>query len=176
MSSQFLSVQRWQSLNGYTCGIAKAFPISLAKVPTNQHIAVDRNLEPWWLYEGELMLWPRELFKNTSVWQSAVLVETGEGQVRGVADVPSARGATGCFFWVIQQYKVVWCCPGVQALTVKRCFVVAPVDMFAVEVANIQAGVWDRRDGRWCESRAWRFVDVNDLISCNVYAQPFSLW
>jgi len=36
--------------------------------------------------------------------------------------------------------------------------------------------VWDRRYGRWCESRAWRFVDVNDLISCDVYAQPLSLW
>jgi len=36
--------------------------------------------------------------------------------------------------------------------------------MLAVEVANIQTGVWERRDGRWCESRAWRFVDVDDLI------------
>jgi len=31
-------------------------------------------------------------------------------------------------------------------------------------------------DGRWWESRAWRFVDVNDLVSCAVYAQPLSLW
>ena len=48
--------------------------------------------------------------------------------------------------------------------------------MSAVEVANIQAGVWERRDDRWCESRAWRFVDVYDLTSGNVYAQPLSLW
>jgi len=34
----------------------------------------------------------------------------------------------------------------------------------------------ERRDGRWGESRAWRSVDVNDLVSCNVYAQPLSLW
>ena len=53
---------------------------------------------------------------------------------------------------------------------------VTPVDMLAVEVTNIQTVVWERRDGRWCESRAWRFVDVNDLVSCNVYAQPLSLW
>jgi len=52
---------------------------------------------------------------------------------------------------------------------------VTPVDMLDVEVVNIQTGVWERRDGRWCESRIWRFVDVNDLISCDVYAQPLSL-
>jgi len=50
------------------------------------------------------------------------------------------------------------------------CFVVTPVDMLAVEVTNIQTGIWERRDGRWCESQAWRFVYVN------VYAQPLSLW
>jgi len=47
--------------------------------------------------------------------------------------------------------------------------------MLAVEVTNIQTGVWERRDGRWCESRVWRFVDVNDLVSCDVYSQPQSL-
>ena len=53
--------------------------------------------------------------------------------------------------------------------------VVTPVDMLAAEVANIQTGVWERRDGRWGESRAWMFVDVDDLVSCDVYAQPLSL-
>ena len=48
--------------------------------------------------------------------------------------------------------------------------------MLAVEVADVQTGVWERRDGRWCESRAWRFVDINDLIFSNVYVQPLSLW
>jgi len=52
--------------------------------------------------------------------------------------------------------------------------VVTPVDMLAVEVANVQTGVWERRDGRWCESRAWRFVDADDLVSCDVYTQPLS--
>jgi len=66
-------------------------------------------------------------------------------------------------------------CPGVQAFTVRGCLVVTPVDMLAVEVANIQTGVWERRDGRFGESRAWRFVDVKDLASCDVYAQPLSL-
>jgi len=47
--------------------------------------------------------------------------------------------------------------------------------MLAVEVAKVQTEVWERRDGRWCELRAWRFVDINDLVSCDVYAQPLSL-
>ena len=34
----------------------------------------------------------------------------------------------------------------------------------------------ERRDGHWCEPQAWRFVDVNDLVSYDVYAQPLSLW
>jgi len=42
--------------------------------------------------------------------------------------------------------------PGVQALTVRRCFVVTPIDMLVIEVASVQAGVWERRDGRWDES------------------------
>jgi len=79
--------------------------------------------------------------------------------------------------WLLHLGRAVvyGCCPGVQALTVRGHFVVAPVDMLAVEVANIQTGVWERRDGRRCESRAWTFVDVNDLISCDVYAQPLGL-
>ena len=106
----------------------------------------------------------------------AVLTETREGQVWVGTDVPLLREEASCFLWVVQHSKVVGCCPGVQALSVRGCFVVTPVDMLAVEVANIQAGVWERRDGRWCESRVWRFVDVNDLISGDVYAQPLSLW
>jgi len=47
--------------------------------------------------------------------------------------------------------------------------------MLVAEVANIQTWVWERRDGRWGESRAWRFVDVDDLVSCDVHTQPPSL-
>ena len=43
----------------------------------------------------------------------------------------------------MQQSKVVGCCPGLQALTVRRCSVVTPVDMLAVEVANIRLGFWN---------------------------------
>ena len=42
------------------------------------------------------------------------------------------RQETGCFVWVIQQSKVFGCCPGIQALTVRGCFVVDPVDMLVV--------------------------------------------
>ena len=34
----------------------------------------------------------------------------------------------------------------------------------------------ERRDDRWCEMWEWRFVDVNDLISYDVYAQQLNLW
>jgi len=44
------------------------------------------------------------------------------------------------FLWVLQQRKVVGCCPGDRVLTVRRCFAVSPVDMLAVEVASIQTG------------------------------------
>jgi len=54
-------------------------------------------------------------------------------------------------------------------------FFVNPVDMLAVEVNNIETGVLERRVYHWCESRELRFVDVNDLMSRNVYAQTFSL-
>ena len=31
-------------------------------------------------------------------------------------------------------------------------------------------------EGRWCESRAWRFADVNEILSWDVYAQPLNFW
>jgi len=58
--------------------------------------------------------------------------ETCESQVRVGADVPLVRGETWCFLWVIQQSKFVGCCPGLQAFTVRRCFVVTPVDTFGI--------------------------------------------
>jgi len=99
------------------------------------------------------------------------MADTREGQVRVGADVPSAREKAGYSLWVEQQPKVVGCCPGGQALTVRNCcnpsWRAAP---------SIQTGVWERRDGRWCEPWEWRFVDVKDIVSCGVYAQPHSLW
>jgi len=86
-----------------------------------------------------------------------------------------AREETGCFLWVLQPSKVVGCCPGVQALTFWGCCVVTPLDVLAIEVANVQAEVWECWDGCWSESRAWRFVDIDDLVSCDVYTQPLSL-
>ena len=68
-----------------------------------------------------------------------------------------------------------WLLSGIQALTVRRCFAVALVNMLAVEVVDIQIELWERRDGGRWESWAWRFLDVNDLISGDVYAQPLSL-
>ena len=63
------------------------------------------------------------------------MVETREGQIRIGVDVPRPREEIGYFLWAVQQSKVV------------GYFVVTPVDMLAVEVANIQTGVWERQDG-----------------------------
>jgi len=93
-----------------------------------------------------------EFSRNTSVRQSVALSSSRESQVRVVVDVPSAGRETDCFLWVIQQANVVGCCPGVQAFTFKGCFSVNPFVMLAIEVANIQIGVWEHRDGRWCKS------------------------
>jgi len=80
---------------------------------------------------------------------------------------PNGERRNWLFLWDVQQSKVVVCCPGVHALTVRGCCVVTPVDVLAIEVANVQTGVWERRDGRWSESRPWRFVDIDDLVSCD---------
>jgi len=72
-----------------------------------------------------------------SVQQLAVLAETREGQVWVGANIPMARKETGCFLGVVQQSKVVGCRPGVQALTVQGCYVVTPVDILAIVVANV---------------------------------------
>jgi len=49
------------------------------------------------------------------------MADTREGQVRVGADVLWVREETGYSLCVMQQLKVVDCCPGVQALTVGRC-------------------------------------------------------
>ena len=108
--------------------------------------------------------------------QSAVLADTREGQVRVGADVPLVRGETGCSLWDVQQLNVVGCCPGGLTFFVRRCCAVALVHMLAIEVANLQTGVWEHGDGRWCEPRAWRFVHVDDPVFWDVYAQPLKLW
>jgi len=139
----------------------------------NSNASPDRcGQEPWIL----VAFWGRADVVASGTFLEHVCLVVGcpgrnsRSQVWVGADIPTAREETGCVFWVIQQSKVVWRFPGVQALTVRRCCVVTPVDMLAVEVTNVQTGVWKRRDVRWGESRAWRFVDVDDLASCDVYA------
>jgi len=124
-------------------------------------IAVGRNVELQWCGEG---FCDHENFQE----QSAVLGKTREGQIWIGTNVPSVREA-GCFLWL-----GCWMLPRVPGSNRQESFVVTPVDMLAVEVTNIQTGVWERRYGRWCESLVWRFVDVNYLVSCDIYAQPLS--
>ena len=53
-------VCKLQSLDGFTGEKAKALTIGLAKLPALYRIAVGRNLESWWRYEGGPMLRPLE--------------------------------------------------------------------------------------------------------------------
>jgi len=89
------------------------------------------------------------------------MTDTREAQLRVGTDVPSVREETSYCLSVLQQLKVVGCCPGVHALNITRCHIICPIDLLAVEVASIKTAVQERRDGRWCKSRGWRFVDVN---------------
>jgi len=137
-------------------------------------ITVGRNLEPWWRYEGGPMLWPLN-FPKTRLsgsqlswprlakarsglvptfqrWEKKLAVSFGLYNSPRLLDVAQESGLS----------------PSGDVVT--------PVDVLAIEVANVQAGVWKRRDGCWSESQAWRFVDVDDLVSCDVYAQLLSLW
>jgi len=82
---------------------------------------------------------------RTHVKQLVVMADTCKVQTPIVADVPSVREA-GYSFYVVQQHKVVGCCPGGQALTVRRCAII-PDDVLAVEVASMQTGVWEHQDG-----------------------------
>jgi len=47
--------------------------------------------------------------------------------------------------------------------------VVTAVDILAVEIVNAQTGVWERLDGRWCESRAGRFADVEGGVQSTLF-------
>jgi len=58
--------------------------------------------------------------------------------MRAGADVSPVRGETETGYPLGRTAaQGCWCWPGVQTLTVRGCFAVAPVDMLAVEVANI---------------------------------------
>jgi len=102
---------------------------------------------------------------DTSIRQSAVLVETREGEIWVGADVPMAREETGCFFGMYNSPRLLYVAQ--ESMLSPSGDVVTPVDVLAIEVANVQTGVWERRDGRWSESRPWRFVDIDDLVSCD---------
>jgi len=71
--------------------------------------------------------------RNKSVLQEALTCNR--------VDVPPMREA-GYSFWIVQQLKVVRCCPGGQALPVRRCWAITPVVVPVVEDASIQIGVW----------------------------------
>ena len=142
MPSRYLVVRSWQPLNGFTCEKAKALPISLAKVPTL--LTSGRcGQEPW----VSVALWGRAYVLTAGTFLENVWPEVGcpgrNSQRQDQGWCRCSIGERGNWLLPLGHTAVegCWCCPGVQALMVKECFVVTPVDMLAVEVANIQAGV-----------------------------------
>jgi len=72
--------------------------------------------------------------------QLVVLANTRQGQLRVGAYVPSVRGETGCSLRVVQQSEVVGSCPGVQALTDRRCFALTPVEIWHFKSPTCRLG------------------------------------
>ena len=116
----------------------------------------DRENFPRTRLSGSWLSWPNfakarsGLVLTFQKWEKKLAVPLGYITVQGCWMLPRSPGS---------HHQEMFCCN--------------PVDMLAV--TNIQTWVWERQDGRWCESRTWRFVDVNDLVSCDVYAEPLSL-
>ena len=77
--------------------------------------------------------------------------------------------------WGYIQGEVVGTGPASQAFTIWIVIVIAPVNMVAVEVASIEAGMgecWKIR----CLHPCWRgFVDVDYFIVINIHAHPLDL-
>ena len=112
------------------------------------------------LWAGKLSLGGVELSKDSSVRS-----ETREGQVRVGADIPSVREETGYFLWIVQHSKVIWCCPGVQALTV-RCFVVTPLEDWTSR-KKVLPERFDTEEHGWtrerCRPSVWKWLQADAL-------------
>ena len=119
------------------------------------------------------MLWPRELSKNTPVrlswpklakarsglaltfhrWEKKLAVSFGLYNSPRLLDVAQESRLSPSGDVLLQPQLTCW-------------QLKSPTYRLGCEL----------RDGRWCESRAWRFVGADDLVSCDVYALPLSLW
>jgi len=100
------------------------------------------------------------------------MTDTREGKVWVGAKVAWMWGEAGNSFWVVHQRMGLYCCSVVQALTVRRCYTITPVDVLAV--AN---RLWCGSVGMAVDlSRGDWGCRCNDLISWNVHSQPLNLW
>ena len=94
------------------------------------------------------------------------------------AYIPSMREDVGYSLSVVKQLKVLGCWPGWKALTVRRCWTLHPqltCCLLKSPLHRLQTGVWESRDSRWCVSQGWRLLELNDVISCEIYTHNHSV-
>jgi len=140
----------WQTLNGFTS-------LWEGKGASNQpckcsNASPDCCGQELWVL---VALWERACFVTTGTFLEyvcpAVHCPGRHAKVRS-ALVPMFHGE-GRNWTLHLGHRAVqgcWLLSGIQALTVRRCFAVALVNMLAVEVVDVQIELWERRDGgRW---------------------------
>ena len=77
----------------------------------------------------------------------SVRADARESQVWIRADVSASGEKTGCTLRVIKKGQVVAGCPGSQAFSARVGGAVLPIDMLAIEIASIDGGMREHRDG-----------------------------
>jgi len=111
--------------------------------------------------KGRPMLWMQELsrlvvgFPDKNMWRPSL----------GWRKLSIMKRRNWLFPFGYITVQGCWMLPRSPGSHHQEMFFVTPVDILAVEVTNIQTGVWECRDNRWFKSRASKFVDVNSLAS-----------
>ena len=142
----------------------RRFQSALRKFQRFHRIAADRNLELRWCYKGR----PGTFLEHVC---PAVGCPGRNSRRPGLGWWRRSIGERRS--WLFPLYYTTdqgwWMLPGVQAHR---------QEMFCCN-PTWHVGNWSHQHTDWgVGTSGWElgFVDVNDLVSCNVYAQPLSLW
>ena len=85
-----------------------------------------------------------------------------------------ARMKGGHILWIVESEKANKACPSNKAVSVSITGSITLVDMRTIKIASIENGVKEHWKIRCLQSCRWRFVDIDNSITINVYAQPLS--